>query len=305
MKWRRVAGIVLFFVLMLSLSGCVLPPLVAKTHTPASVVKDSPTPTVRIPTGYAQSTSEGKEASSKDEPTSTPEAKESTAKPKSTVVPSTGGALKSYRIHAETRKDSIDGELDSQWDVDFIADPLAMHQWMEGGISIEAILIGTTYWTRMNEGEWRKIEFTEKELKDWDPSQMQDLPMEITDETPLDDSIEYLMGQPHINLAKGSLVEAGTETVNDIPCKRYLVDSTYSYKTTFTEIDATAKVTELQQGEIWVADQAGWPAFLVRARLLQTTTTEIEEGQSSTDITWNEQDVTSVNSTDIEIVAPE
>lgn len=315
MKWRRVAVITLFFVLLLSLSGCqLLPPLVAKTHTPGAVVKDSPTPTVKIPTGYAQSTSEGKEASSQDESTatpegeestSTPEAEESTAEPKSTPIASTDGSLSSYRIHAETHTDNSDGALEEAWDVEVVTDPFAYYTKVSGELAMEGILIGATYWMRMDEGEWRKIEFTEEELKDWDPTQLK-TSMELDEKTPKDTSITWLMGQPEINLAKGSLTEAGSETIDGVVCKHYTVDSMYIFKVTYTEpINASAEITEMQQGDIWVADQAGMPAFLMRSRLLETSTTVVEEGESSTTVLWKMQDVTDVNSPDIVVVAPE
>ncbi len=114
------------------------------------------------------------------------------------------------------------------------------------------------------------------------------------------------MGQPDFEIAEGGLTAAGTESVNGVPCRKYLVDSVYVTTVTFTTpIKQTAKNTVQLQGEIWLADRAAWPAFAVRARLLETLTTEIAGGPSDTNVRYIEQDVTDVNSPDIVITAPE
>jgi hypothetical protein len=70
-------------------------------------------------------------------------------------------------------------------------------------------------------------------------------------------------------------------------------------------LTAKATITESTQGEIWVADQGGWSPFVVRAQLLQTTTTQVEGGPSGTETVYIEEDVTGINSSGIVIEPPE
>ena len=58
------------------------------------------------------------------------------------------------------------------------------------------------------------------------------------------------------------------------------MDSTYTYNVEYQGLSAKATISEGTQGEIWVADQEGWSPFVVRAQLLQTTTTQVEGGPS-------------------------
>ena len=68
---------------------------------------------------------------------------------------------------------------------------------------------------------------------------------------------------------------------------------------------SSATLTEGTKGVIWVADEGGLSPFVVRAQVLQTTTTQVEAGGSSTETLHIEENVTDVNSSDIVIEPPQ
>jgi hypothetical protein len=153
-------------------------------------------------------------------------------------------------------------------------------------------------------GPWTRSELSADE--DWQTTiNPEDLPVEIQSDAQLDTSIEPLMSQMTFNFVEGSLTLVGEEIINGVPCKHYTVDSTYTYTTTFTEqITASATITEHYVGDIWVADKAGWQAFIVQARLAKTTKT-VATGAIGQEDEYIEMDVTDINSPDIVINPPE
>lgn len=215
--------------------------------------------------------------------------------------------LDSYRIHTTRRGGGRDGAVKSEWDTEYVAQPFAVHQKGEGEVDMEVVFIGSTLWTRVMDQPWRKVELTEEEAAGWSsllsPGES---PVSVEEQAPLEDSIQWLQGQPQLKIAQDSLTLVGPETVNDIPCRHYTVDSTYPYTVKYqAPLSGSAKVTVVLQGDLWVADQDGWPPFVVRAELLETTTTQVSGGPSSTASEYVEQNVTDVNSPDIVVEPPE
>jgi hypothetical protein len=242
-----------------------------------------------------------------EEATPSPPPEEPTAQAGSSSAAAPGATMKSYRIHTTWQEGSAEGTLKSQWDTEYVAEPLAYHHKAEGDAQMEVIAIGQTLWTRFADMPWRETQLAEEDLAGLAESMSQaQSPVKVEEQTPLEDDIQWLMGQPSLKIAEGSLTPAGQETVNGVACTRYAVDSTYSYNVEYqAPLKGNATVTDLIQGDIWVADQGGWPPFVVRSQVLQTSTTQVEGGASSTDIEYIEGNVTDINSSDIVIEPPQ
>jgi hypothetical protein len=214
--------------------------------------------------------------------------------------------LSSYRIHTTWREGSETGAVKDEWTTEYVADPLAVHHKTGGDMDMEMIFVGTTLWTRFMDQPWNQTDLPEGETADLESMFSQEQsPVSVEEQTPAENDIQWLMGQPAITIAEGSLTPAGEDAVNGVACKRYTVDSSYSYTVTYqAPLKGSATITEATQGEAWVADQEGWPPFVVRAQLSQTTTTQVEGGSSSTETVYVEEDVTDINGSDIVIEPP-
>jgi hypothetical protein len=290
------------------------------TQSPAAKATEPPKaqPTARTaPTGTSEATespaveatepAEAAPTEVSEEATPQPPPEEPTAQAGSTPATASVATMKSYRIHTTWYEGAAEGPVKSQWDTEYVADPLAYHHKGEGGTPMEAIVIGQTMWTRFEDMPWREVQLAEEDLADWANSMSQgESPMKVEEQTPLEDDIQWVMGQSQLKIAEGSLTPAGRETVNGVACKRYTVDSTYTYNVEFqAPLTGSATNTELIQGDIWVADQGGWPPFVVRAEVLQTSTTQVEGGASSAETEYIESNVTDINSSDIVIEPPQ
>ena len=245
-------------------------------------------------------------------PTQPPATKVPVAQPTkvATTQPSAGTTLPvsgatSYRIRTIEHEGDSGGPVKSEWLQDVIVQPLAMHYVMtqNGREAMEMIVVGQSLWTKMMGGSWRETQLTDlgTSLAGIDQSGA----VNVQEDVPLEDDLGWLMGQRRLYIAEGSMTPAGEEEVNGVPCKKYTVDSTYSYTTTLpAPLNATGKVTLLDTGEIWVADKSGWTPFVVRAQLTEVSTTEAGSASNTTTI-FIEQDVTDVNSPDITIQPPQ
>ena len=238
--------------------------------------------------------------------TSVPSAQTTTQSGSSSTVGS-GATLDSYRIHTVWRDGSDQGPIKDEWTTEYLADPPAVHHKAAGDMDMEMIFVGKTLWTRFMDQPWRQVELAEEEAADWASMLSQaESPVDVEEQTPLEDDIQWLMGQSELKIAEGSLTSTGQETVNGVECKRYAVDSTYIYSVKYqAPLDVSATVTEGTQGVIWVADEGGLSPFVVRAQVLQTTTTQVEAGGSSTETLHIEENVTDINSSDIVIEPPQ
>jgi hypothetical protein len=286
-----------------------LPPteLPAAQPAPTATSESAKAPAVKATEPPEAEATEAAPTEASEEATPQPSSEEPTAQAGSTPAAAPIASMKSYRIHTIWNEGSADGALKSQWDTEYVADPLAYHHKSEGDPPMEVIAIGETLWTRFADMPWRETQLAEEDLAGMANSMSQgQSPVKVEEQTPLEDDIQWLMGQPQLKIAEGSLTPAGEETVNGVACKRYAVDSTYTYNVEYqTPLKGSATVTELIQGDIWVADQGGWPPFVVRSQVLETTTTQVKDGPSSTDIQYIEGDVTDVNSPDIVIEPPQ
>ena len=64
----------------------------------------------------------------------------------------------------------------------------------------------------------QKVELSEGETADWASmlSQAESL-VDVEEQTPVENDIQWLMGQSEVKIAEGSLTPAGEETVNGVP----------------------------------------------------------------------------------------
>ncbi len=234
-----------------------------------------------------------------------------TAGTSSTAGPSTTGAaagdVSSYRIHTVWRDGSDQGPIKDEWNTEFVADPLAVHHTATGDMRMEIIFSGKSLWTKIMDQPWRQTDVAEGDTAGWASLLSQEQsPVNVEEQTPLAKDIQWLMGQPSVKIAEGGLTPAGQDTVNGVTCKRYNVDSTYAYTVKYqAPLTGSATITEGTKGDIWVADQGGWSPFVVRAQLLQTTTTQVAGGGSSAETVYLEQNVADLNASDIVIEPPQ
>ena len=239
--------------------------------------------------------------------TSQPPGEQTTAEASTTSSVPSAASLGSYRIHTVWRDGGDQGPIKDEWTTEYVANPLAVYHKAAGDMAIEMIFVGKTLWTKFMDQPWNRQELAEGDTANWASTLSQaKSPVDVEEQTPLEDAIQWLMGQSEVKIAKGSLTLVGQETVNGVGCKRYSVDSTYTYSVTYqAPMKGSATVTEGTKGVIWAADEGGFSPFVVRAQVLQTTTTKVEAGGSSTKTVHIEENVTDINSSDIVIAPPE
>ena len=232
----------------------------------------------------------------------TPTAVEPTAT-EPVIINDTG--LNSYTVHFIKYEKVKGGKIDSEKTNTVILEPFAAHySMMQKGQNIEMIMIGQQLWIKMMDQPW-----TESQVMDgsnpstkYDSAPMQDARSEVG--VPLEDSLVWLTGQPRLNIAKGSLTRSGEESINGVACIKYTIDSTVPVSVTMTTpFTTTAVTTYHDQGTIWVANQDGMPAFIVRAELSEKASMFFE-GNLTQQTFFIEQYVIDINSTDIKIEPP-
>jgi len=216
------------------------------------------------------------------------------------------GEVTSYHIHSVKYEGGNSGPVNDEFTADVVLEPLSIHYVFGDGqkTTMEVIIVGGSMWTQVLGMAWVETQLTDIEEQLAQVTEPSASPLNMQEATPLEDNLTWLLGQPHLNIAKGSMTLSGDETINGIHCKKYVVNSVYSYTATMpAPLNATSTITFRDQGEIWVADKSGWPTFVVRSRLTEVTTTEVS-GNSNSEILFMEQDVTDINSSDIKIEPP-
>ncbi len=235
-----------------------------------------------------------------------------TATPKPTAAgsqptPSNAGAAgtgpKAYRIREVHREGDSSGPVSQEWTIDVIRQPLAYHYLDMGKQAMEVIVVGDSLWTRIGEMPWRETKQAEigPDLIELGKSN----PMDIQEGVPLENDLAWLLGQPHLRIAEGSTVPAGKEEANGVPCNKFTINSIYFYTATLpAPISATGVVTFEDRGEMWVAAQSGWPSFPVKVQVTEIVTTTAPGG-SNVETSYLTQEITEINSPEIEIAPPQ
>lgn len=285
-RYGLLAGALILSVLLLSCGG----PAPTKTPTPPPAAQPTRPEATRPAPGVTAAPQPTKVTATQAAPTTVPPV----------------GAVRSYRIHSVELEGASDGPVRSEWAQDVILQPLAIHyEFTQKGQGMEIIIVGDSLWTRMTGGEWRETKQADMGQALAGVDQFAGGGVEVEEGVPLENDLSLLTGQRQLHIAEGSMTPAGEETVNGVACKKYTVDSTYFYTTTLpAPLNATAKVTLQDSGEIWVANQSGWTPFVVRAQLTEVSTTETPGGSNSVTI-YIEQDVADINSPDITIQPPQ
>jgi len=229
---------------------------------------------------------EAKPTAKPAEPTATPVPPAPTpvaeAKP-STFVANPEDALDSYRARIEMElveepKALGEGEepgvgdvfamMFDDWvmEVEWVREPEARHTVSTHAGMIpdtESIEIGDTMWLKLGD-DWMQIS---SGSSDEEAAAQQELQLDFED---------LLKG------LESDLTPVGTETVNDIRCQKYTIDTDYAMAFPIPE-DTPEEARQSMpsemafhvQGEFWVADQGGLPPVVIRSQTTQKLSFEI------------------------------
>ncbi len=255
------------------------PPAAQATQPPAKQPTSTPKPATPTP--------EKAEPTAKPaEPTATPVPPSPTpvveAKP-SMLVANPEDALDSYRARIEMElveepKALGEGEepgfgdvfamMFDDWvmEVEWVREPEARHTVSTHSGMIpdtESIEIGDTMWLKLGD-DWMQIS---SGASDEEAAAQQELQLDFED---------LLRG------LESDMTPVGTETVNDIRCQKYTIDTDYAMAFPIPE-DTPEEARQSMpsemafhvQGEFWVADQRGLPPVVIRSQTTQKLSFEI------------------------------
>jgi len=131
---------------------------------------------------------------------------------------------------------------------------------------MEEVTIGSSRWTRVGDSPWMEQTLSAEEQAEWEEKMAfaqhwgdPDL-VEEDLETSLPHGVELVPAQIFPVPIKAAMVFDGEETVNDVHCRRYTVDTDLDYTR-----ETGSHTTGHAKGTMWVADQAGIPPVVVRA----------------------------------------
>jgi hypothetical protein len=206
----------------------------------------------------------------------------------SSSVPVSGGmpdiadmkSLASYRLSIMTKMVKGAGAgLVSYMKYEYVKDQNAEHAWMEdvsGKVTETYIKIGDKYWAWFGVAGMNWVE---------QPLQTTTTTAAITSD--LASQIKQL--QQDAGNAKVRFDKKGTETVNNVRCIRYEFEYSMSIDMPNLVTGGTAKTDMHSSGNIWIADQSGLPAVIIKTKNTAeiTTvgeTTVMEAEQNLTDI---------------------
>lgn len=226
------------------------------------------------------------------------------------VVPSTATTselrtLTSYRLQA-TITDQETGQI-TEMNTEGVVEPIALHTISSGPDGrTEMIVVDNAMWLYMPPAGWYKTDFTEAEMS-LTPAElmaeMEDMEdMEMPDIPPPPAEIQFLPGQMPLPLMEGGLTLAGTEHINGVECRKYAVETLYSYEMEMPMMGQMA-TSITATGFIWVADTNDLPPIIMQADIEETDATSID-GQETITQRHIVQQVTAFN-TPITIVPPE
>jgi hypothetical protein len=206
----------------------------------------------------------------------------------SSSVPVSGGmpdiadmkSLASYRLSIMTKMVKGAGAgLVSYLKYEYVKDQNAEHAWMEdvsGKVTETYIKIGDKYWAWFGIAGMNWVE---------QPLQTTTTTAAITSD--LASQIKQL--QQDAGNAKLRFDKKGTETVNNVRCIRYEFEYSMSIDMPNLATGGTAKTDMHSSGNIWIADQSGLPAVMIKTKntaeiTVAGETTVMEAEQNLTDI---------------------
>lgn len=203
-----------------------------------------------------------------------PAAEEPVLAPETDVSGMTAGdwpSLESYRMRA-IQVSTIAAEDVPEQDVeeDVVVEQEFIFDW-NGAIPasrtvvacMEEITVGDTRWTKASDGPWVEETLTAEEQATWEQqwSLAQFWGIEEDLEASLPEDVFLVPGQIFPLPIKAAMVFDGEETVNEVPCRRYTVDTNLDYDSELGHTTGHAK------GAIWVAHHDSLPPVVVRTQM--------------------------------------
>ena len=197
--------------------------------------------------------------------------------------------LQSYQNITTMREGGPEGEVMADMSAIWDGETESSHiEVGSGGVRVmEEITVGDQRWTKVGTMDWMAETLTPEEQAAWarkmslaqlwgDASLVEeDL------EEALSDDIELVPAQIFPLPIKAAMVYDGEEVVKGVNCKRYSVDTDLDY-TRDLPVAGETHYTGHAKGTIWVANQAGIPAIIVRAEMDQVLTTTNADGEEET-----------------------
>jgi regulation of enolase protein 1 (concanavalin A-like superfamily) len=202
-----------------------------------------------------------------------------------TSVPKPGGmpdiadmkSLPSYRLSIMTKiVEGTGAGAVTYMKFEYVKDQKAEHAWMEdasGKVTEVYIKIGDKYWIYIAGMGW--IEQPPPTAAD--SSLSSDLASQIK------------QAQQDMENSKVRFDKKGTETVNNVPCIRYEFEYNLTTEMPNVTTGGTTKIDMHSSGEVWVADQSGLPAVMIKSKSTAEMTmkgekTVMDSEQNLTDI---------------------
>ena len=164
-------------------------------------------------------------------------------------------SLSSYRLSIMSKPvGGTDIGSVSYMKFEYVKAQKAEHAWMEdanGKVTEVYIKIGDQYWIWMGLAGMGWVE----------------QPPQATTAEPLPSDLlsQIKAMQQDVEHAKVRLDKKGTETVNNVKCIRYEFEYSVSTDMPNLATGGTRKVDEHSSGELWVADQSGMPAVMIKS----------------------------------------
>lgn len=180
--------------------------------------------------------------------------------------------LDSYRMRLTTRLLNDDGSWgsDETMEMTWVRETQANHIIMydpSGNPGMEMISIGDTTWLNMG-ATWVQADAPQEDRGASPPVDLESLLQDI----------------------QGGMALVGEETVNDVHCKHYTVDTEFSVE--LSDPSGIARtLTGHIKGDVWQADQSGLPPVVIRSQ----TETELAMFEGHTMTLSEERDVYDIN----------
>ena len=182
--------------------------------------------------------------------------------------------LDSYRMRMTMRMPNADGSgwgPDERMEMEWVRQPEASRIVMadaSGSVELEMISIGDDTWMKMGDA-WMHVGADQG-------AQAAGTPVD------LDSIVEEI---------RGGMTLVGEETVNDVHCKHYTVDSEFSIEMPDPTAEGPRAVTGHIKGEMWLADESDLPAIVIRSKA--ETEMVLSGGEPMT--MYDERDVYDIN----------
>jgi regulation of enolase protein 1 (concanavalin A-like superfamily) len=164
-------------------------------------------------------------------------------------------SLPSYRLTITNKSVEGAGAGTSIIKYEWVRDQKAEHTRMEDGsgkVTMEMISIGDKSWLWMGMAGMG-----------WVEQPPQTTP---TSSLPSDLSSQLKKAQQDVENSKARFEKKGTETVNNVRCTRYEFEYNLTTEMPNVATGGTNKTVMHSSGEVWIADQSGLPAVMIKSK---------------------------------------